>query len=184
MIMAATLQNELCTAGYNFLVWLLIYRLVLISNLKNTDVKNRHDWLCTAGYDFLVWLYRYRLVRISDLGDTDVMNILSLPQHPTWSKIELNDGSWEFGLPLCHVGGFQKLVQKVTSNAKIEVKYNPLLVPIHDDGYFESFPRARIMNGIWLEERAKRIYGAPQGFYVGLVNMQKWITEQLSGHIS
>uniref|UniRef100_A0A093UXY8 Superkiller protein 3 n=1 Tax=Talaromyces marneffei PM1 TaxID=1077442 RepID=A0A093UXY8_TALMA len=145
--------------------------------------QERHNKLCVAWYNFLVWLYRYRLIRITNLGNTDVVNILSLPQRLTWSTIELNDGSWEFGLPLRHVGNFQKLVRKVSSNAKIDVEYNPLLVPIHDDRYFESFPRARIMNGIWLEERVKRIYGAPKEFYMDLVCIQKWIAEELSGHI-
>ncbi|PCG89379.1 Hypothetical protein PENO1_104960 [Penicillium occitanis (nom. inval.)] len=164
-------HGALRTGGYDFLISLLYYRLALIFNLENTDVKNRHDALCTAGYDYLVWLYRYRLIRISNLGNTDVRILFSLPRHPTWSHIELNDGSWEFALPLSHISKFRNLVRKACSNAKIDVEYNPLRVPEHDAEYFESIPRARYMNQFWLQERAEKICGYPKSFYMALVRI-------------
>lgn len=124
-----------------------------------------------ANISSLVWLYRYRLIRISDLGDTDVMILLSLPQHPTWSHIELNDGSWEFALPLSHISKFQKLVRKACSNAKIDMEYNPLRVPVHDAEYFESIPRSRFVNQFWLQRRAEQICGDPKSFYMALVRI-------------
>jgi hypothetical protein len=108
-----------------------------------------------------------------------VNTILSLRQHPLWSRIELNDGSWEFCIPLDYVDKFQKLARKY-SNAKIDLEYNPLLVHKHDFKYFNGFPAAHRMNGIWLEARAEHIDGIPRNFYKCLTYIQKLISEELS----
>jgi hypothetical protein len=100
------------------------------------------------------------------------VNILSPHQHPPWSGIKLNDGSWEFCIPLIYI---KKFVWKYP-NANIDLEYNPLFVPQHDVKYFESFSTAHRMNGVWLEERAKRIDGIPRGFYKCLTNIQKLIS--------
>jgi hypothetical protein len=104
-----------------------------------------------------------------------VLNILSLLKDPTWSRAELNDGSWEFGMPVSEVDNFQKLVRGVSSNAKIDLEYNPLSVPDHDVTYF-GFPAAHSLNGTWLEERVEYIYGTPKYFYMILICIQKLIS--------
>ncbi|KAF4973980.1 hypothetical protein F66182_17686, partial [Fusarium sp. NRRL 66182] len=106
-------------------------------------LRETHDELCTACYDLLVWHTGYRLILVSDLEEDDAKEGLSLPWEPTWSYVELNDGSWEIGLPLGDIGYFQNLVRTV-SNAKIDVEYNPLFVPDHDVEYFPSFAVAHI----------------------------------------
>ncbi|EEA18482.1 hypothetical protein TMatcc_001230 [Talaromyces marneffei ATCC 18224] len=143
------------------------------------SLQARYDKLCAVYYSLLVQLSGYRLIRISDLGHTDVVNILSLRQHPLWSRIELNDGSWEFCLPLDYIDNFQKLVRK-HSSAKIDLQYNPLLVPKHDFTYFDGFPTAYSMNGVWLKARAENIYRIPRDFYTSLIDFQELISEELN----
>ncbi|EED20494.1 hypothetical protein TSTA_037140 [Talaromyces stipitatus ATCC 10500] len=140
--------------------------------------QERYDKLYTAYYNFLVKQLGYRLIRISDLGNTDVVNILSLPQHPTWSRVELNDGSWEYGMPISHINDFQKLVQNV-SKAKIDLEYNPLSLLEGDI----DFHAAHGLNGIWLEARATRVYGIPRCFYMLLIYIQRMIAKELGRHL-
>lgn len=130
--------------------------------------------ILAANVSSLVRLSSYRLIRISDLEETDVIKIFSLPWEKTWSYVDLNDGSWEIGLPLRDIDDFHSLVRTV-SNAKIDLEYNPLFVPDYDVDYFKSFATAQGMHGYWLEGRVERIDGTPKLFYKALVCLQKWI---------
>lgn len=142
---------------------------------KNNDIQ-------VANISSLIWYSGYRLIRISDLEEADVIAGFSLPWEKTWSYIELNDGSWEIGIPLGHIDYFRYLIRTV-SNAKIDLKYNPLFVPDHDVQYFGSFTAAHSMHEHWLKRRAERIFGTPQIFYNILVFFQRLICQNIGSHL-
>ena len=119
----------------------------------------------------------YKLVRVSKLDNAEALAILHDSKRIVQSKAELNDGSWEFGMPTSRTREFQNLVQR-TSDAYVDLEYNPLRVPEEDCGYF-GFDAALYLSRTWLQGRASHIYGGPRQFYLHLICIQGIISSLL-----
>ena len=128
---------------------------------------------CIANIRSLVRELGHQNVRISNLEDTAVNSILSL----CWSKAELNDGSWEFCIPIGDIEKFRKSIRHI-STAEIDSKYNPLSICSDDLTYF-SIRAAHYLNGKWLQGRAKLMHGLTGEFYGSLVEKHTKITTKL-----